>query len=428
MVNEIPACGIALIKQFEGCELTAYPDPATGAEPWTIGWGSTRDEQGKPFKQGDKITRERADELLTLQLQAVYMPGISKIPYFAEMSPEQVGALLSFAYNLGPAFYGNPNFATISRKLLNKDWDTVPDALLLYRNVGSPAEAGLRARREAEGKLWASGSSTDKKLITAKVDTLLKKAPLQSAELSPTDRKDVKRGQSYTVVSMTNEGAHSKVVLDYSAGTWYIYNPHWDIGTPGQPKASSSDLNVRYFSQRDSSTGYAERMCFSSSCAMLAEYMKPGVLGKGDNLDDIYMTKYVWKYGDSTNYVAQLKALADLGITAEYRQNLTVDDVIAQLNKNIPVPVGFLHHGMVNAPTGGGHWILITGVDLQAKTWTVNDPYGDCDLVHGSYYGSTNGAHLTYSWKNFNPRWLLDSSGKYKDGNGWGIMASGCVS
>lgn len=428
-MSDIPTCGLDLIKRFEGCSLNAYPDPLTGAEPWTIGWGSTRDEQGKPFKRGDKITQDRADQLLSDQLANNYLPAIKKIPYYAEMSPEQVGALLSFAYNLGANFYGSPDFTTISRKLFNKDWTTIPDALLLYRNVGSPVEEGLKRRRVAEGALWSKGSTSGAQLITAKVDTLLKKAPLQSYELGPADRRPVKRGKSYTAVSIVDNGAgHSKVVLDYSAGTWYIYNAHWDIGTPGQPKTGRSDLNVRYFSQRDSATVHAQRMCFSSSCAMLAEYLRPGVLGSGTNLDDKYMTQYVFKYGDSTNYVAQLKALADLGITAEYRQNLKVDDILAQLANNIPVPVGFLHKGPVNAPAGSGHWIIITGADPVAKTWTVNDPYGDCDLVHGGYPGSTNGAHLTYSWENFNRRWLVDSSGRYKDGAGWGIMASRCVS
>jgi hypothetical protein len=34
--------GIDLIKEFEGCELEAYPDPGTGGVPWTIGWGLCR--------------------------------------------------------------------------------------------------------------------------------------------------------------------------------------------------------------------------------------------------------------------------------------------------------------------------------------------------------------------------------------------------
>ena len=33
--------GLKLTEQFEGCRLEAYPDPATGGEPWTIGYGHT---------------------------------------------------------------------------------------------------------------------------------------------------------------------------------------------------------------------------------------------------------------------------------------------------------------------------------------------------------------------------------------------------
>ncbi len=33
---------LKLIQQFEGCHLDAYPDPLSGGEPWTIGWGKTR--------------------------------------------------------------------------------------------------------------------------------------------------------------------------------------------------------------------------------------------------------------------------------------------------------------------------------------------------------------------------------------------------
>lgn len=70
------------------------------------------------------------------------------------MSDGQRGALLSFAYNLGAGFYGGSNFQTITRCLKEKDWNKVPEALLLYRNPGSNVEAGLLRRRKAEGELW----------------------------------------------------------------------------------------------------------------------------------------------------------------------------------------------------------------------------------------------------------------------------------
>jgi lysozyme len=143
-----------LIKEFEGCSLTAYPDPLTGGLPITIGWGSTRDENGKPFKLGDKISQERADKLLIDECEKHFWPAIKKIPYFSEMTDNQRGALLSFAYNLGAGFYEGYNFNTITRCLKNKEWDLIPAVLFLYRNPGSSVERGLARRRRAEGNLW----------------------------------------------------------------------------------------------------------------------------------------------------------------------------------------------------------------------------------------------------------------------------------
>jgi len=136
--------------------LQAYPDPLSGNLPITIGWGSTRDLNGKPFKLGQKISQKVADDLLISQIKNEFLPTLSKIPYWSEMSDGKRGALLSFAYNLGAGFYGSGDFNTITKRLKNKEWDLVPDALYLYRNPGSNVEAGLARRRKAEGKLWNS--------------------------------------------------------------------------------------------------------------------------------------------------------------------------------------------------------------------------------------------------------------------------------
>ena len=153
----VPMTGIKLIKEFEGCHLSAYPDPLTGGLPITIGWGSTRDKNGKPFQMGDKITQAEADELLISQCKNQFIPALTKIPHWNEMSDGKRGALLSFAYNLGAGFYGGDNFNTITKRLKNKEWDLVPDALYLFRNPGSNVEAGLARRRKAEGESWKKG-------------------------------------------------------------------------------------------------------------------------------------------------------------------------------------------------------------------------------------------------------------------------------
>lgn len=421
---KIPACGIELIKRFEGCHLKAYPDPLSGGRPYTIGWGSTKKRDGSPFALGETITQEEADSLLLYQLEIAYFPPLTRIPYFNEMSSEQVGALLSFAYNLGARFYGSQGFETISRRLRNREWDLVPDALLLYRNPGTNVEAGLKRRRIAEGALWSKGLKKDKmekQQIVALQDTLLKKEPLQSYQLDFNLKKQVQRGKGYQIIDIVDEGVHSKVTLDYGAGIWYIYNPHWKVqgirDVVYKPEGHRI-LQVKYFPQRDSRTTHAHRMCFSSSCSMMVDFLNPRAIDVAEQEDDYYMKNYVFRYGDTTSTDAQVQALRDLGIKATFRKDLTQADIEDQINKGIPVPVGILHHGHVSAPRGGGHWVCIIGYDKTNAQYIIHDPYGELDLVNGGYYGSTNGASQRYSYADFNRRWMVEGIG-----SGWGIIA-----
>jgi len=148
------AAAIALIKEFEGCHLSAYPDPLSGGDPWTIGYGTTRYSGGDPVKRGDKITVIEADMLLRLEVDRIADKLRATVPHWQAMSDAQKSALVSFTYNLGIGFYGAEGFETISHCLRDRDWEAVPAALELYRNPGTPVEAGLLRRRKAEGRLW----------------------------------------------------------------------------------------------------------------------------------------------------------------------------------------------------------------------------------------------------------------------------------
>lgn len=154
----VPLPGVELIQAFEGLRLEAYPDPRTGGEPITIGWGSTRRQDGSPFYLGDRITRQEADDLLLTQLEQDYLPPLTQIPGWSGMSVNQQGAILSFAYNLGAHFYGAKGFETISRVLTQQDWPQIESALVLYRNPGSNVEEGLLRRRLQEADLFLSGT------------------------------------------------------------------------------------------------------------------------------------------------------------------------------------------------------------------------------------------------------------------------------
>lgn len=150
------APAIDLIKSFEGCHLTAYICPA--GVP-TIGWGNTR-ILNRAVVLSDRITQQQADRMLMETVEGQILPALSRtIPHWQHMRPLQRGALVSFSFNLGWGFYGSSGFATISRVLKDRAWAAVPDAMLLYRNPGSRFEAGLRRRREAEGRMWRQGLS-----------------------------------------------------------------------------------------------------------------------------------------------------------------------------------------------------------------------------------------------------------------------------
>jgi GH24 family phage-related lysozyme (muramidase) len=153
--SQIPQSGVSLIKEFEDFSPTAYYDPHTGNLPITIGWGSTRNFDGKPFKITDTITLYEANLLFEHQIKTEFLPALRRIPYWDEMNENQRGALLSFAYNLGADFYNAKGFNTISRVLRERRWDEVPKTLELYRNPGTNVEAGLLRRRKVEGVLWS---------------------------------------------------------------------------------------------------------------------------------------------------------------------------------------------------------------------------------------------------------------------------------
>ncbi|MGA0327871.1 MAG: C39 family peptidase [Limisphaerales bacterium] len=181
----------------------------------------------------------------------------------------------------------------------------------------------------------------------------------------------------------------------------------------------ANPLAVPYYSQRDSSTRHADRMCFSSSNAMMLEFLKPGSL-PGANGDDVYLQR-VLQYGDTTEPVPQAQALASFGIQATRVMNADFSTIEAQIDKGIPVPCGFLHKGHVNAPFGGGHWLCVIGYTETAMI--VHDPFGNLDLVGGGYL-SNDGKGLLYSRKNFGRRWMVNNDGSYAPGNGWAMIAT----
>ena len=140
--------GIALIKQFEGCKLTAYQD-SVGV--WTIGYGWTQPVDGKPIRSGMAIKQETAERLLKTGLVS-YESDVSRLVKVG-MTQGQFDALVSFTYNLGARSLST---STLLRKLNAGDYAGAAGEFLRWNKAGGKVLNGLTRRREAERALFLS--------------------------------------------------------------------------------------------------------------------------------------------------------------------------------------------------------------------------------------------------------------------------------
>ena len=141
---------IKIIRKFEGCVLHAYPDPATGGEPITIGWGNTRHLDGRKVKMGDVLTQQQADDLLASYV-AEFLKAVDysvKVP----VTDNQLAALTSFAYNCG---IGALQKSTLLKKVnLNPNDPTIRDEFMKWNKAGGKVFNGLTKRRKEEADLY----------------------------------------------------------------------------------------------------------------------------------------------------------------------------------------------------------------------------------------------------------------------------------
>lgn len=409
---KISAAGIELLKQFEGCRLTAYQD-SVGV--WTIGFGTTAG-----VKEGQTISQVKAEEYLRSDL-AIFEKAVTeslKVP----VNQNQFDALVSFTYNVGVSAFRSSTLLNLINEKTDKK--VVAAEFSKWVKAGNQTLPGLVSRRKAESELFLKGAKNDvlAHTILAQRDTWLKRKPGQTSDLTPEQKLFVPKGSAHawTNISIVPGEVDYKITLEAQPNqVWWFYPTHWKI--INDPKVTSVDpqfkhpkklvLDVPYYSQRDNKKDPL-RSCFSSACAMLLKYVKPNSITS----DDEYMVT-VYKYGDTTEPSAQVTALEQHGLDVKFRQDGGWSDIDSQLAKGFPIPIGVLHHGPVSKPSGGGHWLTIIGRNEDNTAYVVNDPYGEMDLVNGGYQNS-NGSHLLYSKKNLGPRWLVEGPG-----TGWYIEA-----
>lgn len=141
---KINAEGIAIIKQFEGCELKAYKCPAG---VWTIGYGHT----GKDVTPGLVISATHAERLLLRDVES-FEAGVSELVK-VELTDNQFSALVSLAFNIGLGRFKN---STLLRKLNQGKYADAAQQFNKWVYAAGVKLGGLVKRRAAERELFES--------------------------------------------------------------------------------------------------------------------------------------------------------------------------------------------------------------------------------------------------------------------------------
>ena len=157
-VPSAPSCGVShagiqLIKSFEGCArlrndgmMEAYPDPGTGGDPWTIGWGAT----GPDLTPGTVWTQAECDRRLEVDV-ARHAAEVRRAIGDAPTTQGQFDALVSFHYNTGAI-----HRATLTRRHVAGDHEAAAAEFAKWKHAGGRVLKGLVRRRKAEVTLYRS--------------------------------------------------------------------------------------------------------------------------------------------------------------------------------------------------------------------------------------------------------------------------------
>ncbi len=141
--------GVGLVKHFEGLFLMSYLCPA---QVWTIGYGHTGiTHNDGTVKRGMKITQEKAEGLLAMDLNTKYAPDVIrmvKVP----LTQNQFDALVSFHFNTGAL-----GKSTLLRKLNAGDYQGAAAEFGKWTRGGGRVLPGLVRRRKAERHLFETG-------------------------------------------------------------------------------------------------------------------------------------------------------------------------------------------------------------------------------------------------------------------------------
>jgi lysozyme len=148
--------GLKLIKEFEGCKLSAYQCPAG---VWTIGIGSTHYGDGTPVTKNRTLPNEGAAIALLAATIGKYEKAVNDVG--VELTQNEFDACVSLAYNIGigDKIVGKGGFCNSTLVKMLKAGDDkaeIAKQFLRWDKAGGKPLAGLTRRRNAEAELFLS--------------------------------------------------------------------------------------------------------------------------------------------------------------------------------------------------------------------------------------------------------------------------------
>ena len=141
IVMHISKSGLAILKDFEGCRLEAYPDVVN---VWTIGYGFTSGVQ-----KGDTMTQAQCDERLSREIRAYEIAVWNATG--GDVTQSEFDALVSFAWNVGIA---GMKKSSVIKAHVKGDKQAAARAFGLWNKAGGKVVKGLARRRAAEAVLY----------------------------------------------------------------------------------------------------------------------------------------------------------------------------------------------------------------------------------------------------------------------------------
>lgn len=185
---------LKLVKEFEGCRLTAYRDEVG---VWTIGYGITNSDfkiTKKIIRKGMKISKATAEKWLEESLNKKYLPLVLEYDKQYNWNQNELDALVSFCYNIG------------SIKQLTADGTrsktVVASKILQYNKAGGKVYRGLTRRRKAERELFLAKVAPEKKPVKKKSNETIAKEVLAGKWGSGKERKKKLKAAGYNYAAI----------------------------------------------------------------------------------------------------------------------------------------------------------------------------------------------------------------------------------